>query len=205
MTTTTKKMLMLTAILTMVIIPGSVYAAGFNEHQVESVSGNIGKVADSTFDEKVAQDRLEYLMVDQAETGVSHENEITAIETEYQKLYQMDTTLRDEYQVLADLLTETLVTLHADKSRAIEDRMSELPIVKIGVSSKTQSLAIGLDNDYVSEADISKWKKYIRNMLSNSDVKLTITVGSAPTLDTHTSNRETTTVDPLKGGASGEI
>ena len=202
MTRKTTKMLILTAVLTIVIVPSSVYAGSFNEHQVEKVSGDMGKVADGTFDEKVAQDRLEYLMRDQIETGVSHEEEITAIETEYQKLYHMDIDLRNEYQTLADILNEKIAIHHYDKTRADEKRWAELPITTVGVSSKTDSIRIGLDKNYVNEADLPQWEKRIKNMLSNQDVKLTFSIGSAPTLDSHTSNRESTTVDPLKGGAS---
>jgi len=91
---------------------------------------------------------------------------------------------------------------HSDQKKSVQERMSELPIIGIGVSGKTKSLDITLDEDYVTEADIPKWEKQIKNMVSRSDVPITIRISAAPTLDSHTSNRETTTVDPLKGGAS---
>ncbi len=203
MTTTTTKMLILSVVLTMVIVPSSVYAiGGFQEHQIKKVTDGIGKVANNTFDEKIAQQKLDYLMRDQFENGVSHEREIKQIETEYRKLYAMDQDQRMEYESIADILIEKLVNHHSDKTISTQQRMTDLPIVSIGVSGKTDSIEVKLDKEYVTKDDIPKWKKYIRNMLSNNEVKLTITVGSAPTFDSHTSNRETTTVDPLKGGAS---
>lgn len=198
----TKKMLILTAVLTMVIIPGSVYAAGFNEHQLESVSDDIGKVADGTFDEKVAQDRLEYLMIDQMETGVLHAEEITAIETEYQKLYVMDSEVRVDYEKLSDIVGQKMEDIHADKSRTIQDRLSEFPIVSVGVDSKTKSIQIALDSDYVSEADLSKWKGKIHKMLKNDNANITLRLSSGISADSHTSSRVAWEYDPLYGGAS---
>lgn len=201
--TTTTKMLILTVALTMVLLPSSVYAAGgFQEHEVKEVTSKIGKVSDGTFDENAAQERLEFLMIDQAENGVSHQKEITKIETEYQKLYQMDANLRMEYESLTDILNEQIAIHHSDKSRSDNERYSELPITSVGVSSKTDSIRIGLDKNFVNDSDLPEWDKKIKNMLSNQDVKLTFRIGSAPTLDTHEADRQTTTVDPLKGGAS---
>lgn len=201
-TKTIKKMLILTAVLTMVIIPGSVYAVSFNEHQLESVSDDIGKVADGTFDEKIAQDRLEYLMIDQMETGVSHEKEITAIETEYQKLYVMDSEIRAEYEILSDMLSQKMEDIHADKSRSIADRLSEFPVVSIGVDSKTKSIQIALDSDYVSEVDLDKWKGKIHTMLKDNDANITLRLSEGISSNSHTSSRVAWEYDPVYGGAS---
>lgn len=201
MTTKTTKMLMLTAALTMVIVPGIIYAAGFNEHQTESVSANIGKVADGTFDEKVAQDRLEYLMTDQVETGVSHEKEITAIETEYQKLYQWDFEERQRYEEFSDIVLDNVIMLQTEAGSTSEKHMESLPIIGVNAYAKTKSLEITINENHATEKDLPRIQKFIQGVIGE-DVRVNYKFSQPVKLDSHTSNRESLTVDPLKGGAS---
>ncbi len=205
MTTKTIKTILFASVIAALIIPvsGMMMAdASPNEHASEKAVGPIGKVSDGTFSEANAQERLSQLFIEQMESDVSHADEIEEIETEYQKLYVMDSEVRADYEILSDKISQKMEDIHADKSRSIADRLSEFPIISVGVDSKTKSIQIALDSDYVSESELNQWKGKIHKMLKSDNAKITLRLSEGISANSHTSSRVTWEYDPLYGGAS---